>query len=230
MNGIVPYNFEDEFFEEELESAVLPYSQAEGAYPPDTPKVDHQILEDIKAVVARCVLDSNIQGIGAINDKISTIERQLNQNTPSEPQVLLKIFNAFHSSLLFYSEDALTKNTRQNGIKGMQFCIDCLKETQKSSGEKDASSEFNLVNACNLYFDFQNSMPDAIQSGHAAQLSDPDALLEKTDTAVLSADDHPEHSSESPDNIPLEEFEGEGEPIVESGGFWAKVKGFFGFS
>ncbi|SLM27974.1 hypothetical protein MTBBW1_1210014 [Desulfamplus magnetovallimortis] len=225
-NGMVPYDFEDEFFETEAEHISATAKDTQSANSEKIPQIDMALLDNVKSTVAKCMFDGNINSLESVNSSISSIQQQIdadisNKNVPSELQVMLNLYNAFKNSLAFVPQDTI-----QSGVEGMLFCLDCIEHSQKQEFDNSVVSEYTLSSACNRYINFQNNLLQLLDQGN----------LPQGDKSFSSTNAYA--SGEGVNNAPpdseqlmsgaMQEEEAFTDPRPQ--GFWAKLKRMFGLS
>ena len=218
--GVVPFEFEDDFFEEEYEDSpemVSPSNETTSSPSSQSSSIDGKLLEGIKSKVAHCLFDGNTACINEIAPSIDKFSRQIDKAVqgphPNEPQTLVKLFKAFQTDLPLVSGD-LT----QTGIEGMLFCLDCLEHLSVPQTERKASDALTLSHACSRYIDFQGAVLSTLMEGTAASSTPPSSA------DSFSSDREESHSEIDPSMIMTDETTSNEPPK----GFWAKLKRFFG--
>ena len=219
--GVVPFDFEDDFFEEDYEDSpemVTPSNEATSSPPSQSVSIDGKLLEGIKSKVAHSLFDGNTACIAEVAPSIDKLSRQIDKAVqgphPNEPQTLVKLFKAFQTDLPLVSGD-LT----QTGIEGMLFCLDCLEHLSVPQTEREASDALTLSHACSRYIDFQATVLSTLMEGGGTVASSTMPSAESP-----SSNREESHSEIDPSMVMTDETTNE-EPAK---GFWAKLKRFFG--
>ncbi|MBF0467590.1 MAG: hypothetical protein HQK61_01675 [Desulfamplus sp.] len=249
-DGMVPYNFDDEFFDEDIapdssydnqkarSSGMKSADQEIDEYKPDTDSIsmkediqktteDIEILEDLKSTVAKCMFHGGAKDVLSINKKITALE-DLWKRAP-EKLILLKMVK----SLTGYF-DLLTPVPEDQTLELMLYIVESMENNSfESSGIKKAeqSSKHDLLDAFSRYIDFQSKIVK-LQPSPATPVHKPSEQTDSSETR------HHEESLNKPTTLgsqeifyeqPSEEVADIENRLIKPKGFWSKVKHFLGF-
>ncbi|MBF0233019.1 MAG: hypothetical protein HQK65_08270 [Desulfamplus sp.] len=251
-DGMVPYDFEDEFFDEEIDpapSANLQKKQAVsmkhmtediqkdkpdpemevGLHIPEDLQMteDMEILEDLKSAVGKCMFHGGVKEAQSITEKISSLE-ELWKNDP-EKIILLKIVR----SLTGYF-DLLVPAPEDQTLELMLYIVESLEDNRlKSSGvsKSEKSNKPGLIDVFSRYIDFQSTMvkrqPAITTPGQKLSEERYRSATESHQEALNETETLA--SKEIFYEQPSEEISDIERKLTEPKGFWRKLKHFFGF-
>lgn len=272
-DSVVPYDFENEFFEEETDFQSSPDGQKKQSAAMQQsmelhrPDVDLELkrvsdiqmsldvdmtselldiedveateegvlLEKLKSALGQCLLDGSFKEIETINDKISALEKLLNENP--EKFILLKAVK----SLSGYS-DLPAVAPEDQPFELMLYIVESiekilLQSTQNRSsgiikGEKSGGN--NIIDVFSKYIDFQNNMVVIHSlSDEQVYVSDKTGKSERdySDRNGYSEQLHKAEIIEDRDGSPdQEDTLAIEKKITEPKGIWGKIKNLLGFS
>ncbi len=221
VEGMVPYEFENEFFESELspepEDKVLNVKEISteeiGSISEINKSKEMELLEELKSAFGKSLFHGELQSIEQINYNITTLE-QLWSEEPAK-QIMLKIVK----SLIGYF-NLIETLPKAEALELMLYIVESMENTSDNvnkeaiptnkNGEK--ISENDIIKLFSKYIDFQNRL---IKSNTAEPQQNKAETL--ADREILYSEPNQQE----------EEFEIE-DSIRQKQSIWSKIKRWLG--
>lgn len=227
-DGMVPYDFENEIFEEEelkIESDAAFLNSSNESTEVKT------LLEELKSTVGRCMFHGSAKELKEINDKIKTLEQLWNEE-PSK-LILLKMVK----SLAGYF-DLLAPAPDEQNLELMLYIVESM-ENSASNSVSDSNRDKNesntdIIDLFSKYIDFQNKIVKKdISAGSMADI--PEKTL-KSEIDYSDIDGNPNllgkeetlADKEILYDKTIEETSDVEKKMTEPTGLWSKIKKWLG--